>query len=185
MKKILIYFGDQSQKTDAVKQALNEINADYHILSDKDITQKVGTLLNLDGYHKIEDTQEVHHSIDLMFFEEATDEEILQLNEALKKYNVEMKRKAMLTIHNKDWIFHDLLNEIEQEHKYFQYREAIRTILVDSQNLVIEHYTPTSWKQYEQAFYHAYECFTKQCELPEIEQAYNQLVKAKNELQKV
>ena len=44
MKKILIYFGDQSQKTDAVKQALNEINADYHILSDKDITQKVGTL---------------------------------------------------------------------------------------------------------------------------------------------
>lgn len=184
MKKILIYLGDQQQKAEALTLALNEIQADFHILSDSEITEKTGALLNLDGFCKTNSTEKVHHAIDLMFFEEASDEEILQINEALKKHHVEMKRKAMLTAHNKEWVFHDLLTEIEQEHKYFEYRDAIYSILSESKDLIIEHYTPESWKQYEQAFYQAYECYTKQCELKEIEHAYQQLVQTKKNLKR-
>ena len=57
-----------------------------------------------------------------------------------------MQRKAMLTKHNKGWTFHDLLSEIEREHTYFQTMDAIRTLLVQSSELVIEAYTPASWK---------------------------------------
>ncbi len=121
MKKIIIYFGDQTDKQAVVEQVLNQLNADYRVLQDHELGQRVGTLLGLDGFTKTPDTTNTHHSIDLMLFEEAADEDILQLNTLLQAAGTEMKRKAMLTEHNRNWRFHDLLTEIERSILIFKW----------------------------------------------------------------
>ena len=184
MKKIIINFGDQTDKQAVVEQVLNQLNADYRILQDHELGQRVGTLLGLDGFTQTPDTTNTHHSIDLMLFEEAADEDILQLNTLLQAAGTEMKRKAMLTEHNRHWRFHDLLTEIEREHTYFQMVDAIRTLLVQSSELIIEDYTPASWSAYEKAFYQAYDCINKECSLEEISTAYHALSDAKKQLQR-
>ena len=182
MKKVIIYFGEELEKQPAVEKVLQAQSIPYRILQDTDITQTVGTLLDLPGYEAQKPTAPKHHSIDLMLFEEASDEEILALNEALAEQGVRMERKAMLTKHNRDWIFQDLLAEIEKEHTYFQIMADIKTLLMQSSELVIEAYTPASWKVYEEAFYTAYGCMNKECTLKEITAAYEQLKQAKQAL---
>lgn len=185
MKRMIVYFGDELQKQPYVEQTLKELHADYRIIRDEELNQRVGTLIGLAGFDEIPNTAPAHHSIDLMLFEEASDEEIRKLNERLQANGTAMKRKAMLTEHNKSWIFHDLLSEIEREHTYFQIMDALRTLLVQSSELVIKDYTPASWKAYENAFYQAYECMNRECGLPEIKAAYEALSTAKMQLEKV
>ena len=184
MKRILIYFGDEQQKQPIVEQVLKDMHADYRILQDADLNQCVANLMGLPGFDEIPDAKPAHHSIDLMLFEEAADEDILQLNTLLQAAGTEMKRKAMLTEHNRHWRFHDLLTEIEREHTYFQMVDAIRTLLVQSSELIIEDYTPASWSAYEKAFYQAYDCINKECSLEEISTAYHALSDAKKQLQR-
>ena len=47
MKKIIIYFGDQTDKQAVVEQVLDQLNADYRVLQDHGLGQRVGTLLGL------------------------------------------------------------------------------------------------------------------------------------------
>ncbi len=183
MKRILIYFGDEQQKQPIVEQVLKDMHADYRILQDADLNQHVANLMGLPGFDEIPDAEPAHHSIDLMLFEDASDEEIQKVNECLQAKGTAMQRKAMLTKHNKDWTFHDLLSEIEREHTYFQTMDAIRTLLVQSSELVIEAYTPASWKSYEQAFYQAYECMNRECSMEELNGAYEALSSAKKQLE--
>ena len=183
MKRILIYFGDEQQKQPIVEQVLKDMHADYRILQDADLNQCVANLMGLPGFDEIPDAKPAHHSIDLMLFEDASDEEIQKVNECLQAKGTAMQRKAMLTKHNKGWAFHDLLSEIEREHTYFQTMDAIRTLLVQSSELVIESCTPASWKSYEQAFYQAYECMNRECSMEELNGAYEALSSAKKQLE--
>ena len=182
MKRVIVYFGDEKQKQPIVEQVLKELQMDYRIIPDDLLNQRVAALFHLPGYDEIPDTAPAHHSIDLMLFEEASDEDIQVLNERLQANGTAMQRKAMLTQHNKRWKFSDLLSEIEREHTYFQIMDALRPLLVQSSELVIEAYTPASWKSYEQAFYQAYACMNKECSLEEITAAYKALSSAKKQL---
>lgn len=184
MKTILLYFGDETKKQPVVEQVLKQLHVHYRIVQDEDLGQSVGTLLNLHGFAPHETSSPMHASIDLMLFEEASDEEIMQLNAQLKEAGVEMKRKAMLTKHNQSWVFYDLLKEIEKEHMYFWYMDKLRALLIQSSELVIEDYTPSSWKIYEQAFYRAYSCMGKECSLEEIKAVYEAFSQAKQQLKK-
>lgn len=183
MKKVIVYLGDQLDKRTALETALQTQNISYRILQDEDITQQVGYLFDLPGYAPTSISPQ-HHSMDLMLFEEASDEEILALNEAMASQGIAMERKAMLTKHNREWIFQDLLAEIEREHTYFQIMAKLKELLMQSSELIIEAYTPASWKAYEEAFYTAYGCMNKECTLEEITASYEQLTKAKQGLVK-
>ena len=101
MKRILIYFGDEQQKQPIVEQVLKDMHADYRILQDADLNQCVANLMGLPGFDEIPDAKPAHYSIDLMLFEDASDEEIQKVNECLQAKGTAMQRKAMLTKHNK------------------------------------------------------------------------------------
>ena len=76
MKRILIYFGDEQQKQPIVEQVLKDMHADYRILQDADLNQCVANLMGLPGFDEIPDAKPAHHSIDLMLFEDASDEAV-------------------------------------------------------------------------------------------------------------
>lgn len=40
MKKIIIYFGDQTDKQAVVEQVLDQLNADYRVLQDHELGQQ-------------------------------------------------------------------------------------------------------------------------------------------------
>lgn len=185
MKHILIYLGDQQHKQEPLKQILTNQQTQHTFLNDEDLQEHVGYLFGLPSFTKTTQTSSpAHFHNDFMLFEEASDDEIQQLNMALQQADIQMQRKAMLTSHNAGWKLKDLIQEIEEEHAYFQKREELYALLAASSSLIIEQYTPESWKQYEQAFYIAYEAYAKQVEPAVLYDAYHHLVYAKQHLVK-
>lgn len=184
MKKILIYLGDYQDKRTILEPLLTEMQIAYRFLQEEDLQQQLGYLLELEGYEKQPVSKMRAIGIDLMFLDEISDEEIMQLNERMKAKGISMPRKAMRTKHNESWLLKDLLTEIEAEHAYFQTLEDIQKLLQASSTLCIEEYTQESWKVYETAFYQAYEVLQKQSK-PEIAKAaLTALQKAKQMLVK-
>lgn len=181
---VLIYLGDELQKEEVLKTVLNEMNLTYRFLQDEDLQELVGYLIGLDTYEKKAIQGNVHFASDLMIFHQVCDEQIQELNERLSKYNVTMKRKAMLTQHNANWLLKDLMTEIEEEHHYFQIMEEIHSILKASSELEIASFTPMSWSIYEKAFYDAYECIQKQNTIDVLEARLQTLKSAKQNLKK-
>lgn len=184
MKKIIVYLGDEVEKRPALEQVLRDMKLPYKLLEDKDLVETVGYLMDLEGFQPTNRKDAVHFSSDLMLFQDILDEEITDMNKRLATVGIEMKRKAMLTEHNKNWLLCDLMKEIEQEHQYFQYREAIHKLLTQSSELIIEAYTPESWKRYEEVFYQGYAYLQKETSLEDIERVYTAFVKAKEGLVK-
>lgn len=185
MKQILIYLGDQQHKKEILTNILTQLNIQHTFLNDDALCETVGYLFQLPSYEKsTNDSSSFHFTNDLMLFEEVSDDEIKQMNEAFQKANIQMQKKAMLTNHNASWLLKDLIQEIEEEHAYFKKREELYELLAASSSLIIEHYTPESWKQYEQAFYIAYEVYAKQVEPSVLYDAYDHLKYAKEHLVK-
>lgn len=182
MKQILIYPGDASYKTATLTHILQDMNIACTILDDTALSQRIGYLMQLKDYEQLP-IQPQHATHDLMILRDVNDAEITQLNAAMKEHGIVMERKAMLTTHNKDWLLCDLMAEIEREHHYFSVRDALYSILKDSEHLIIEHYTADSWKRYEKAFYQAYEAISNDLDITSLERVYHQLCDTKAQLQ--
>lgn len=183
-KKIVLYFGSQEHKRPFVERILQDMKIPYAIIHDEQLLDTTGYLMELEGFQSHEEGVIPHYDSDLMILNSINDEEIKTFNTLLKAFNLQMPRKAMLTQHNQHWKVADLLQEIEKEHRYFQQVEQIKTILSHSKDLIIEEYTPTSWNVYEQAFYKAYDCISKECSPEEMQEAYQQLTDALQQLNK-
>ena len=54
----------------------------------------------------------------------------------------------MWTVHNQDWSFARLAEEIEEEHRYFADREQLYAIFSASNHKDPQAYAPASWKAY-------------------------------------
>ena len=181
-KKVVVYLGDSTHKKSPLEQVLTKMKLPYQMLHDSDLHQLCGYLMDLDGFEVRTVQEEVHFASDLMLLHNISDEEIMEMNKLLQEQGIVMKRKAMLTEHNQHWILGDLMKEIEQEHRYFQYREEILALLQASSELIIDSYTKESWKTYEEAFYRAYDALQKETSLEDIQQVYEMLVEAKESL---
>lgn len=182
MKMILLYLGDEQSKKAVLSNVLSTMQLPHVFLDDTALTQSIGYLMSMDGFIRQESNEVVHRSSDLMIFDEVSDEEILAMNEALKAQDTIMKHKAMLTKHNQNWLLKDLLKEVEEEHHYFEILDEIHQLLTQSSELIIEEYTPVSWKQYEAAFYEAYDILQKQASLLEATTALKHLQETKRHL---
>ncbi|MEG2506283.1 MAG: DUF3783 domain-containing protein [Longicatena sp.] len=183
-KKIAIYLGSAQHKKKAIEIVLNDLKIPYLFLSDDDLQQTTGYIMQLPHFSKTITNEHVSFSSDLMILQNIEDQEIQAINNLLKALDCSMTRKAMLTEHNKKWFIKDLLCEIEKEHHYFMVVAKIRELLNEGQTLRIDNYTATSYEFYKNAFYHAYECISKDSSYEDVQLAYDQLIVAKNKLQK-
>lgn len=184
-KQILVYFGDEPQKKEPVTSVLDAMQLSYIVVEDNQLHELVGYLMEVDDFLAKPPLESMHYASDLMVLHDISDEQIAEFNTRLKELNTEMKRKAMLTLHNQNWILKDLLAEIDREHMYFQYVDAIRSLLMKSSDLIIDEYDDTSWKRYEQAFYRAYESLQKENDITTLQDVLKNLFDAKAQLKKI
>lgn len=180
---VIIYLGDYVEKETKLTAILTKLKLRYRFVETSMLYHQVGFLFGL-CEEKESDHVDTPSSfpIDLMIFNKVDDETINSINGLLKEQQIEMKRKAMLTEHNVHWTLHSLLAEINEEHQYFEALESIQAILMSSKELVIEHYTKTSWKVYESAFYDAYEVLQNPSSPKLVHQCLEKLQKAKQQL---
>ncbi len=177
MKKILIYLGDHQEKQEKLKEVLDTTQIPYQFLYDNDLNCSIKDLLE-NSHHATQSTKE-HCTIDLMFLDNISDEEIALLNDKFKKIGISMPRKAMRTEHNEKWLLKDLLNEIEKEHNYFINLQKIKEILQESSSLIIENYTTESWSNYEKTFFQAYHVLQNRPDYETVLSTLKQLLDAK------
>lgn len=156
MKHVLIYLGNETKKKAVLEEICNNLQLPHTFLEDKDLSQSIGYLFQIKGYHKNNSNDDCHIAEDLMIFKEVEDEDIHKLNAFLKEKNTLMERKAMLTEHNQNWLLKDLLAEIIEEHAFFKHREELKKLLIEASQLKKESYPVQIWKAFEKSYQNAY-----------------------------
>lgn len=156
MIQLVYYPGSSLEKSKKVEQVLKQFPYTYRILEEKELSQKLGYLMELEGF-AYEDITPVHSCIeDLLIMNALEDDVVLGISKALRTQDCHIERKAMLTAHNKDWTLSSLLTEINNEHAYFQSYETLKRCIVDVASLEKEDFTLDSWNSYQQAFLQGY-----------------------------
>lgn len=141
---ILIYLGAQHTQQSAYEQVLQTMQLPVRFLSD---AQTEATLNEL--FEHREHEQHAHplpHP--LMVMKDVSDAQFQRIMQQFHANSLSMERKAMWTVHNQDWSFARLAEEIEEEHRYFADREQLYAIFSASNHKDPQAYAPASWKAY-------------------------------------
>lgn len=143
---VLIYLGEQRSLQPAFETILQRMQLSYRFLDD---TQTSATLNEL--FAQTEDTHDaLALAHPLMVMKDVSDAQFQHIMKQFRSAGLAMERKAMWTVHNQDWRFAQLAEEIEEEHRYFAQREQLYAIFSASNQKDPCAYTAESWRSYAQ-----------------------------------
>lgn len=170
---------------DEVREILQEMELPYQNIEDHMLKETLGYLFRLDGFSPSKETITYEFPFDIMIIHDVSDEVLQVMIQKLKDVHANIDRKAMLTQHNQYWTMYDLLKEIDTEHTFFQYYDNIMRLLKESESLQPDAYDTYAWKNYQDAFIHAYSSIQEKPEdVSILINAYENLLAAKTALQK-
>lgn len=151
--KILYYDGQDQAKGKLVETVLRDTNIPFTMITSEDGNQTITALCGLAP--KKASCPTSLPELDLMIFHEVDDETIQAISKCLKEHNAHVARKCVVTQHNQHWRFGDLLQEIMEEHAYFELYDTCKNMIMEVQTLKESTYTSTSWQVYQDAFMQA------------------------------
>ena len=133
-EQVLYYSGALDQKTsEAILAALEACQIAYTVLEDSDLDQSIQSLLNTKKQAVIVNRR---HQEACMLFREGKEQTFVKLRRAFAQRQIIYSgSKAVVTKHNRTWSFIKLLEEVEEEHRYFQLYEVILKQLKESEAL--------------------------------------------------
>ncbi len=182
-EQVLYYSGVLDQKTsEAILAALEACQIAYTVLEDSDLDQSIQSLLNTKKQAVIVNRR---HQEACMLFREGKEQTFVKLRRAFAQRQIIYSgSKAVVTKHNRTWSFIKLLEEVEEEHRYFQLYEAILKQLKESEVLREEAYEPHTYHKLQLARLHVFQTLQKQSDYSallsvqaELQQALAQLCK--------
>lgn len=181
---ILYYDGGNTEKRNKVEAALQAFPMTYTMVDEQDGNQTIAALFELEKKTTALEDMKLPQ-IDLMIFHEVEDELINAISKELKTKDCHVERKCIVTKHNQAWKLIDLLNEIMEEHAYFQiYGECKQEIMAVSA-MQEEAYTKESWSEYQRSFMQGYMLLQSgQPPLDQLKQALQDIKKTKEALVK-
>ncbi len=151
-KQILLY-----RASDATCKILTEMKLDYKIIKQEELHETLGYLMELEGFTKATEKKEIKKfTFDLMILANIEDNEIRAISENLKAANANIERKCLLTQHNQHWTLEALLEEIDQEHTYFQHYNALHKLIMEAQNIDLSTCKKEHALAYQSAFMNGY-----------------------------
>lgn len=182
---ILYYDGGNIEKRKNVEAVLQGFPVTYMMADAKAGTQTIASLFDME---KKTDTLEnvVLPPLDLMIFHEVEDDLIHAISNELKTKNCHVERKCVVTKHNQAWKLKDLLQEIMEEHAYFQVYEECKQEIMAVSSMQENAYTKESWAVYQTAFMQGYMLLQAgQPPLDQLKHVLQEIIKAKESLTKV
>lgn len=181
---ILYYDGGNIEKRNKIEAVLQSFPLTYRMVDELSGNQTIASLFGMEEEtHTLENV--VLPPLDLMIFHEVEDDLINAISNELKTKDCHVERKCVVTKHNQAWKLKDLLQEIMEEHTYFQiYGECKQEIMAVS-SMQEEAYTKESWAVYQAAFMQGLLLLQAgQPPLDQLEKALREIIKAKEALVK-
>ena len=128
--KVLIYNIKDKNKLDGLINIFESEGISYKMIDEDSAFQRIGYLVGLDGYRKIEDEKIKSKPAknELLFFAFLDEENMVNVLKKMKENNILVKLKAGLTDTNSNWILNDLILHVEEESAMM---DAYTTLLRD------------------------------------------------------
>lgn len=135
MKKIACVYNLDHEHEVIIKDLLTKRKIEVIVLNEELLNQKIGGVVELDGYMK-EERPAITTNFDeeLIFLANLNETEIDSFADELKKHFRYQGVMALLTEHNRDWYFIDFLDEVMKDHRLFKAIDELRSEMKACEN---------------------------------------------------
>ena len=142
-----------SSRGSRVRTILEHLGIPTETLKNSELNETVGYLAGLDGYEKADQTWD-GDSFDTEFMLLCNLPESLldRFLDEMQENGLRIDHKAVVTEYNRDAEFHELIEEIQNEHKVFQWLIALNSLVNEANALDAADYQgQKDWDAFQQA----------------------------------
>lgn len=175
----LIYFYTKEKKESLI-ELLHQYQFQFTFIGDEDAS---ATIASLFAKETISFTNDDYH-FNFILFKNTNHEQIIQFYKDAKKRNIDLSHKAVLTTHNAHWKLSDLLQEIDEEHTFFQKWDYLHALLKEANALDSNIFTEESYLPYRNAFIKGYMYTKTEIKKDSIDNMIQEIETAKTNLEK-
>lgn len=141
MPLLLIYNQKDTNKKNKLKDICDRRNYILKEATDNDLDQKIGYLVELEGYEKeeVEEIKPSEFDFTFLLIKDVPKNEMYSFLEEMQKEDLYIPNKAGLTDTNKDWTLRRLLFENEEEHRTMELLSKITNLFNYAEKFMQEH----------------------------------------------
>ena len=152
-KVVLYNLGDDSSSGDRVRKILDKIGVPTETMEYAHLNETVGYLAGLDGYEaaKSEWTGATFDT-EFMLLCNLPESLLDRFLDEMQANGLRIDHKAIVTEYNREYEFHELIEDIKEEHNTFQVKIALNSLVKDAEKLDEKVYgTSKDWQALQQA----------------------------------
>ena len=179
-KVALFNLSADTSKGARLRSALAEIGLPYEEIELKDLNQLVGYIADRDGFEKVDEAYSgKEYNTEFMLMCNVSMATVDKILAACQKYGVTVDHKAMVTDTNQYWAFHELLDEIADEHEVITNLVKLQQLVKEAEKLTEKQYgNSPEWNDFTQALQEAKDLINRAEPEPsaaELDQAHDKL----------
>ena len=156
-KVVLFDISADTSKGARLRSALAEIGLPYEEIELKDLNQLVGYIAGRDGFEKVDGAYSgKEYNTEFMLMCNVSMATLDKILASCQKYGVSVDHKAMVTDTNQYWAFHELLDEIADEHEVITNLVKLQQLVKEAEKLTEKQYgNAPEWNDFTQALQEA------------------------------
>ena len=179
-KVVLFNISADTSKGARLRSALAEIGLPYEEIELKDLNQLVGYIADRDGFEKVDEAYSgKEYDAEFMLMCNVSMATLDKILASCQKYGVTVDHKAMVTDTNQYWAFHELLDEIADEHEVITNLVKLQQLVKEAEKLTEKQYgNSPEWNDFTQALQEAKDLINRADPEPsaaELDQAHDKL----------
>ena len=179
-KVVLFNLSADTSKGARLRSALAEIGLPYEEIELKDLNQLVGYIADRDGFEKADEAYSgKEYNTEFMLMCNVSMATVDKILASCQKYGVTVDHKAMVTDTNQYWAFHELLDEIADEHEVITNLVKLQQLVKEAEKLTENQYgNAPEWNDFTQALQEAKALINRAEPEPsaaELDQAHDKL----------
>lgn len=179
-KVVLFNLSADTSKGARLRSALAEIGLPYEEIELKDLNQLVGYIADRDGFEKVDEAYSgKEYNTEFMLMCNVSMATVDKILASCQKYGVSVDHKAMVTDTNQYWAFHELLDEIADEHEVITNLVKLQQLVKEAEKLTENQYgNAPEWNDFTQALQEAKDLINRAEPEPsaaELDQAHDKL----------
>ena len=152
-KVVLYNLGDDSSRGDRVRKILDKIGVPTETMEYAHLNETVGYLAGLDGYEAAKSAWTgATFDTEFMLLCNLPESLLDRFLDEMQANGLRIDHKAIVTEYNREYEFHELIEDIKEEHNTFQVLIALNSLVKDAEKLDEKVYgTSKDWQALQQA----------------------------------
>ena len=152
-KVVLYNLGDDSSRGDRVRKILDKIGVPTETMEYAHLNETVGYLAGLDGYEAAKSAWTgATFDAEFMLLCNLPESLLDRFLDEMQANGLRIDHKAIVTEYNREYEFHELIEDIKEEHNTFQVLIALNSLVKDAEKLDEKVYgTSKDWQALQQA----------------------------------